>query len=342
MLFITLLVFIPTQVDGDLADNAKTQFLSHYVAFLQHRYIGIMSLSSVDTITDCHAFKEIIAGGISFLPFIMEMIKEGDFYLNRAMEAITGINIRDHYKVDKSAEERNVSKLWIRWWHERPKQVQEDTADNTKTQFLTHYAAYLQHREKPEIYFSSSTDIINDCRAFRAIVAGGKPFLPFIMGKIEEGDFFLNSAMKAITGIALHEHYEMYVSGEQSVSELWIRWWYERSIQLDSDFADDTKTQFLIHYSEFMHFRGMRNLRSKKVVSATDCHAFNEIIAGGKPFLPFIIERIERHDIDLNGAMEAITGINIENHYRIDVIDEHGISELWIIWWHENGKAIPK
>ncbi|MBN1513381.1 MAG: hypothetical protein JXB13_15295 [Phycisphaerae bacterium] len=67
---------------------------------------------------DCEAFRRIVAGGERFLPFIVEEIRRGDFYLNQAMHEITGIDVRKHYNDQAGlGGEQHDSELWIRWWN---------------------------------------------------------------------------------------------------------------------------------------------------------------------------------------------------------------------------------
>lgn len=68
---------------------------------------------------DCEAFRRIVARGEDFLPFIVEKLEEGDFYLNQAMREITGVDVRALYPDEKTVGERSASRLWVRWWKER-------------------------------------------------------------------------------------------------------------------------------------------------------------------------------------------------------------------------------
>lgn len=92
------------------------------------------------------------------------------------------------------------------------------------------YSELLEFRKSPHVQLSSRTKDHNDCEAFRQIVARGEEYLPFIIKEIEDGDFFLNQAMREITGLNVIDIYpEESVVGAQDVSRLWIRWWRERS-----------------------------------------------------------------------------------------------------------------
>ncbi len=103
------------------------------------------------------------------------------------------------------------------------------------------YQELREYRQAPEVKFSSSTSDHNDCEAFREIVARGDEFLPRIVAEIEKGDFFLNQAMKEITGLNVLEIYpDEAIAGEQGISRLWVRWWKSRSEALPREFDEET------------------------------------------------------------------------------------------------------
>ncbi len=98
------------------------------------------------------------------------------------------------------------------------------------------YAELEEYRETPSVSISSRTDDHNDCEAFREIVRRGDEFLPQIVEKIEEGDFFLNQAMEQITGINIREIFpDEPTLGEQDASLLWLRWWNRRALLSEAD-----------------------------------------------------------------------------------------------------------
>ncbi len=98
------------------------------------------------------------------------------------------------------------------------------------------YRKLQRYRRSWAVQISSRTEDHNDCEAFRKIVARGEDFLPFIVEKIEEGDFFLNQAMREITGVDVRAFYpDEKTVGEQSASRLWVRWWQERRLRRDED-----------------------------------------------------------------------------------------------------------
>ncbi|MCP3998540.1 MAG: hypothetical protein GY722_26250 [bacterium] len=98
------------------------------------------------------------------------------------------------------------------------------------------YAELEEYRETSPALISSRTSDQNDCEAFREIVGRGEEFLPQIVEKIEEGDFFLNQAMEEVTGIDIREVFpDERPFGEQEVSRLWIQWWNRRALLSESD-----------------------------------------------------------------------------------------------------------
>ncbi|MCP3998108.1 MAG: hypothetical protein GY722_24060 [bacterium] len=98
------------------------------------------------------------------------------------------------------------------------------------------YAELEEYRETPPVSISSGIDDHNDCEAFREIVRRGDEFLPQIVEKIEEGDFFLNQAMEQITGIDIREIFpDEPTLGEQDASRLWLRWWNRRALLSEAE-----------------------------------------------------------------------------------------------------------
>ena len=103
--------------------------------------------------------------------------------------------------------------------------VQPEEEDD-RAKFERLYEELQRFRETPPVIFSSRTPDHNDCEASRQIVAGGHSFVPFIIEKIREGDFFTNQTMCEITGIDPNDVYKDARSGgEQDESRQWLRWW---------------------------------------------------------------------------------------------------------------------
>lgn len=84
----------------------------------------------------------------------------------------------------------------------------------------------------------------NDCEAFRNIVKGGNPNLPFIIEKLKSGDFFMNQAMSEITKVdiakvAFEKGWRKKglegMVGAQGESIWWLKWWAENRDQYMND-----------------------------------------------------------------------------------------------------------
>lgn len=64
--------------------------------------------------------------GKSALPFLMKKMEEGEFFLNKAVEEITGIDIAPRGSIDindwkpgvRSFSSQEISRRWIEWWKE--------------------------------------------------------------------------------------------------------------------------------------------------------------------------------------------------------------------------------
>jgi hypothetical protein len=67
---------------------------------------------------DCDAYRQIVGRGRCYLPYIVDKIGSGDFFLNQAMNEITGVNIYDYYRNEQISGEQVASGYWLRWWQE--------------------------------------------------------------------------------------------------------------------------------------------------------------------------------------------------------------------------------
>lgn len=77
-------------------------FNINYRALEKHRSQSHVQFSSkTSDYNDCDAFRKIVKGGEKNIPFIMEKIVEGDFFLNQAMHEITGVDIINLYVISQ-------------------------------------------------------------------------------------------------------------------------------------------------------------------------------------------------------------------------------------------------
>lgn len=97
----------------------KKEFYKYYSELLEYRKRPEVRLSSITSdYNNCEAFRKIVERGKLYLPFIIEEIKKGDFFLNQAMYEITGFDIRTTSEAKEVMGEQDISKLWIKWWGE--------------------------------------------------------------------------------------------------------------------------------------------------------------------------------------------------------------------------------
>ncbi|MCP3998107.1 MAG: hypothetical protein GY722_24055 [bacterium] len=103
------------------------------------------------------------------------------------------------------------------------------------------YEELQEYRRSSMVSVSSDPRVHNDCEAFREIVARGEESLPHIIHEIENGDFYLNQAMKEITQLNIREIYPDEAEiGERAISRLWIRWWKSRLEATSPEAGRDT------------------------------------------------------------------------------------------------------
>lgn len=114
---ITLIILILILICIGLFINPELQFKYYYWRLEKYRAQSSVKFSSSTTVhNDCGAFRKIVKGGEKNIPFIMEKIIEGDFFLHQAMDEITCIDIRKRYPNDIIRGEQGESKLWVKWW----------------------------------------------------------------------------------------------------------------------------------------------------------------------------------------------------------------------------------
>ncbi len=91
------------------------------------------------------------------------------------------------------------------------------------------YQGLQDFRTQLHVRVSSRTSDYNACAAFTQIVQKGSAYLPYIVEKLQDGDFFMNQAMAEITQIDVRKYFDEHPweGGEQHTSKLWLRWWHE-------------------------------------------------------------------------------------------------------------------
>lgn len=71
---------------------------------------------------DNDPYREIVKLGRDALPFIIEKLKEGEFFLNQAVVDITSVNMAEIISEERRfASEQEKSTMLIEWW-----QAQQD------------------------------------------------------------------------------------------------------------------------------------------------------------------------------------------------------------------------
>jgi len=105
------------KIEGDQV-TPEARFNAFYAELQEYRQkpeVVIMADPRVQN--DCAAFRQIVADGEVSMPFIVQEMERGDFYLFQAMEEITGMKVSDYYS-DYPTTLQGISALWIKWWHD--------------------------------------------------------------------------------------------------------------------------------------------------------------------------------------------------------------------------------
>jgi len=103
-----------------------------------------------------------------------------------------------------------------------------EEASPLKKEFYEKYRAWQKHCNRLEIAIQSNSSYYINVPEYDALIAMGKPALPFLMEKLGAGEFFLNKAVEKITGIDLKAWKpDFRPVSEQDTSKVWLEWWEE-------------------------------------------------------------------------------------------------------------------
>lgn len=99
-----------------------------------------------------------------------------------------------------------------------------------KEEFDTLFAEWKKVIQDPKILLSSRPQDYTNNDPYREMVKLGRDVLPFIIEKLEQGEFLLNQAVAEITGIKMEEITGEEITGrrflsEQEKSRLLVKWW---------------------------------------------------------------------------------------------------------------------
>ena len=99
-----------------------------------------------------------------------------------------------------------------------------------RTRFESLYSKYLEHCRRPEVQLSSSSKARLNCVAIEEIKREGWKYVPFVIEKIEAGDFHIAYALPDMTGEGLHEAFFTNApseAGAQDYAAHCVRWWLD-------------------------------------------------------------------------------------------------------------------
>jgi hypothetical protein len=86
--------------------------------------IDIAIQSDTSARTNIEEYRALVAMGKPALPLLMEKLEAGEFFLNKAVQEITGIDIAPRGSIGplewkpgvRPFSEQDVSERWIEWW----------------------------------------------------------------------------------------------------------------------------------------------------------------------------------------------------------------------------------
>jgi len=99
-------------------------------------------------------------------------------------------------------------------------------SEAARIEFETKFASWKTAvQENPDLRFSSRTDVFTSLKEYGDIIKMGTAAVPFIVEKLEAGDFILVKAMEEIEGFVPYDSVGM---GEQEKSAIWVKLWKDR------------------------------------------------------------------------------------------------------------------
>ncbi|UCD85470.1 MAG: hypothetical protein JSU92_04565 [Deltaproteobacteria bacterium] len=118
-------------------------------------------------------YMEIIELGPPVLPYAMEKMKEGDFFLDFVVSIITKKDFdKSEWPPGKLGDSRTAAKMFVKWWHEGRKQ--------TPQQFEKLYQEWKDLKKKGKVEEAGER--------YQRIKDLGIAALPYMIKKIEQGD----------------------------------------------------------------------------------------------------------------------------------------------------------
>lgn len=109
----------------------------------------------------------------------------------------------------------------------------------SKKEFEDAYGQWVKESESGSLSFASNSETLQELESFQRLVDLGEESLPFIVEKLQEGNFLLNYVMEKIIGIRIFNiRRDAYsILSRQDISKIWIEWWrknrrkYEKTAQ---------------------------------------------------------------------------------------------------------------
>lgn len=246
--------------------------------------------------------------GAKFNKLMLNYIKQNLSLARKLSDAWVGMSKKElkrrgYKKYLSKSFSPETKEEWLtfkRWWSIDPNATvtfyfkddkivrweKSNLAMDMRREFSAYYSELLEYRKKPEVMVSSRPSDHNNCEAFRKIVKKGKVFIPFIIEKMKEGDFFLSQAMEEIIGfdVRVSAGIPKYVWSKE-VSELWIKWWENNGDKFETRtitrhglkydaIEDDPKYKEVINKAEEEAEKNISNLSWPKKGQMGYCHVF--------------------------------------------------------------------
>ncbi len=104
---------------GATGDPVRDEFERHYAGWQAATQIG--RHSNIDAYVNHPEFDAMVQMAAPALPYAMEKMAAGDFFMNDIFRQVTGVDVWDQVPLDLQNETysaQDESALWIEWWAE--------------------------------------------------------------------------------------------------------------------------------------------------------------------------------------------------------------------------------
>jgi len=200
-------------------------------------------------------------------------------------------------------------------------QPQDESSDETRGQFEERYQALQEYLASGEAGARDPLLTGKGIKLYWGIIKLGPPALPYIIEKIEQGDWRLGGCVLMISKKRFYrsDYADVRAYGDAiTTAGMYVEWWHEG--------RKDTVEQFETLYQQWKDLRGQGQDEG-----AAD--KYERIRGLGIAALPYIIKKVEQGDVDLIPLVSRLTS---GAGGAPDAISSTASAAECLDWWNKN------